>query len=73
MPPSTIQSSSGSIRADELYTLPAVEKRLGFGVTAMRTARRNGLPVRYIGRKGFVAGKDLLEYFERHAKTYESR
>ena len=59
----------GTIRTDECYTLPEVKRRLGLGTTAMRTARRNGLIVRYIGRKGFVTGKDLLEYFEIHAKS----
>ena len=54
--------SPGEIKGDSLYTLAEVKARLGLGLTAMRTARRNGLKVRRIGRRGFVLGEDLLAY-----------
>ena len=54
----------GEIAADSMYTLEEIQKRLGLGQAAMRTARRAGLKVRRIGRRGYVLGKDLLAYVE---------
>ena len=64
--PTTNEKSvnSGFVRADELYTLSEVQMRLKLGDAAMRRARRAGLRVRKIGRRGFVLGKDLLAYVE---------
>lgn len=56
----------GEISANSLYTLSAVKERLGLGVHAMRTARRRGLIVHRIGRRGFVLGRDLIEYVEKN-------
>lgn len=53
---------TGEIRSDSLYTLDEVKHRLGLGQSAFRTARRNGLVIRRIGRRGYVLGKDLIEY-----------
>jgi hypothetical protein len=58
-----------AIRADELYSFDQIKQRIGLGKTALRKARRNGLTVRYVGVKGFVLGKDLIEYVEQHART----
>lgn len=58
----------GCISADELYTLPELRRRTGLGVAALRTARRAGLDVRYIGGRGFVAGQDWIEYVRTHGK-----
>lgn len=57
----------GAITGDELYTLDEIRQRLGLGVAAMRSARRQGLRVRRIGRRGFVLGKDLISYVDRVA------
>ena len=54
----------GHISADSLYTLDEIKRRLGLGAHAMRQARRKGLAVRRIGRRGYVLGKDLLAYVE---------
>ena len=62
--PSTGQADLGPIRADTLYPLSDLKSRAGLGVSALRKCRRNGLPVRYIGRRGFILGKDLIEYAE---------
>jgi hypothetical protein len=59
----------GRISADQLLTLDAVQAELGLGVHAMRMARRRGLPVRYVGRKAFVLGRDLIAYVEANGKT----
>lgn len=56
------RASDGHIVADALYTLAEIESRLGLGVAAMRQARRKGLVVRRIGKRGFVLGRDLIEY-----------
>ncbi len=57
----------GLIDAGSLYTLPEIKARLGLGKAALRTARRRGLVVRKIGRKGYVLGKDVMTYIERTA------
>ena len=62
-------STVGEVRADCLYTLEEIQKRLKLGQHAMRQAKRKGLVVRMIGRRGYVLGKDMLEYVEQHAKV----
>ena len=52
----------GPIRSDELYPLVDLKRRAGLSVAALRQARRKGLRVQYIGRRGFVLGSDLIEY-----------
>jgi hypothetical protein len=59
---------SGEIAADSIYTLDEVNDRLGLGKSALRTARREGLIVKRIGRRGFVLGRDLIAWFEKSAK-----
>jgi len=58
----------GVIDANSLYTLDEVHQRLGLGKTALRTARRQGLIVKRIGRRGYVRGADLLAWFDRAAQ-----
>jgi hypothetical protein len=60
-------TTPGAIRADVAYTLQELERRLGLGAWAMRQARRHGLKVRRVGRRGFVLGRDAIEYLERAA------
>jgi hypothetical protein len=59
---------AGEINADSLYTLDEVQARLGLGKWAIRTARREGLVVKRIGRRGYVHGRDLIDWFQRTAK-----
>lgn len=61
--------SPGRISADELYTLPEIQTRLGLGKRALRTARRRGLTVRRIGRRSYVLGRDLMQYVESSARV----
>ena len=56
----TATLSDGSIRADELYSLTELRRRLDLGQGALRTARRRGLRVRRIGRKSYVLGRDVV-------------
>lgn len=55
----------GEIRADSIYTLHELGERTGLGQAALRVARRNGLPIKRIGRRAYVLGKDLIEYVDR--------
>ena len=65
---STPPQSPGVIIADAVYTLDELERRMGLGVAALRTARRQGLRVCKIGRRKYVLGRDLISYLERIAK-----
>jgi hypothetical protein len=62
-------TSVGEITSDAMYTLLELEARTGLGTAALRTARRNGLVVRKIGRRSYVLGKDVLAYVERAGAT----
>ena len=62
----------GEVRADSLYTLDEVRKRLNLGQAALRSARRAGLPVKKIGRCRFIRGADLLAFVERESANDES-
>lgn len=53
---------SGRISADQILTLEAVRQELGLGSAALREARRKGLKIRRIGRRGYVFGADLIEF-----------
>lgn len=58
----------GHITADSLYTLAEIQGRLKLGQHAMRQARRAGLRVRRIGRRGYVLGRDVMEFIDGAAK-----
>ena len=57
----------GLITSDAMYTLDEIRDRLKLGQSAMRQARRAGLKVRRIRRRGYVLGRDLLAYVESEA------
>ncbi len=61
---STQTPGPGEIRADCAYPLEDFKPRTGMGVAALRTARRNGLIVRRVGRRAFVLGRDFIAYLE---------
>ena len=61
-------SPPGEITAAALYTLSEINRRLGLGKKALREARRQGLVVKRIGRRGYVRGADLIDWFDRNAK-----
>jgi hypothetical protein len=52
------------VREDEIVPVADLEVRLGLGPSAIRTARRQGLKVRRIGRRKFVLGRDLIAFLE---------
>lgn len=64
---------AGEISANGMYTLAEIRARLGLGSYALREARRRGLPVRKIGRRSYVLGKDILAFAagDRQAVAHE--
>lgn len=68
MTTATQTTSVGTILADELYTIDELKRRLGWGDHAWRTARREGLPVRRIGKRGYVSGRAVIEWIESAGK-----
>ena len=60
----------GPVEADVLYPLADFKARTGLGEFAMRTARRRGLKVTYAGNRGFVLGRDFLDYLTTHSVTH---
>jgi hypothetical protein len=48
----------------DIIPLTVLAARLGLGPSALRTARRQGLKVRKIGRSKFVLGRDLVAFLE---------
>ena len=62
------QNPIGTIEADTLYTIRELKQRLGWGDHAWRTARREGVPVRRIGKRGYVSGRKIIEWIEASGK-----
>jgi predicted deacetylase len=60
--------SPGQIVSGELYTLDEVQARLKLGKAAMRSARRQGLRVRYFAGRAYVLGSDLVGFIAEHGK-----
>jgi len=58
----------GHVTADSLYTLAKIQDRLKLGQHALRQARRAGLRIRRIGRRGYVLGRDILAFVESTGK-----
>ena len=58
----TIDPGTGVFKADEAYSLGEAQRRLGFGIHAMRSARRAGLQTRKVGRRKYLLGADILAY-----------
>jgi hypothetical protein len=50
------------IAPDSLYTLDEAMARSGLGKGAFRKARNNGLKVQYYSTRGFVLGRDLIDF-----------
>ncbi len=61
-PPPTVP---GVILPDALYRLDEAAARAGWGGHALRAARRRGLRIHRYGKRGYVAGRDLLDFITR--------
>lgn len=51
-----------SIDPEKLYAISEISALTGLKKAALRTARRNGLRIRYFSRFAYVQGKDLIDY-----------
>ena len=56
------------IEPQVLYSLTEAMARTGLGKSAFRQARRSGMPVRYVSRRAYVLGRDLIEFICSNAK-----
>jgi hypothetical protein len=63
----TDTATPGTIEPGVMYTLPEFRRRVGWGLYATRTARRNGLRVIRTAGRVYVRGDDALAYFDRLA------
>jgi len=55
----------GVLSADEVYTLHELQRRLRLGRHALRAMRRRGLRVHRVANRGFVVGRDFLDFVAR--------
>jgi hypothetical protein len=55
----------GAILPEALYRLDEAAARMGWGAHALRAARRRGLKVHRSGKRGYIAGSDLLAFVTR--------
>jgi hypothetical protein len=58
-------AANGEVFANAIYTLDELDARLGLGKAALRRARRKGLIVKRIGRRAYIRGADLIDWFVR--------
>jgi hypothetical protein len=52
----------GAIEPATLYRLDTLKQASGVGSWGIRQMRRAGLPVKYVGGRGFVLGRDFIEH-----------
>jgi hypothetical protein len=66
------------VDVNRTYPLAAFRRATGMRQHAMRVARKNGLPVFYVGNLGFVRGSDFAAWLgsrasgQRHSSQMES-
>jgi len=63
-------SAVGEIRKDATYTLKEFKRRLGIGDAAIRQMKREGLPLRKIGKAKYVMGEDWYTFVDGHTDDY---
>ena len=66
-------SVPGAILFDALYRLDEAAARLGWGVHALRAARRRGLKIHRCGKRGYVAGADLLAFITKEGGSTDAQ
>jgi len=58
----------GPIEPHILYPLPDLQARSGLGPAALRTARRQGLQVKYVCGRGYIFGRHFIQWVEQNGK-----
>lgn len=61
-------ASRGIIDPKKFYRFPEFSETSGVGKAGLRTARREGLKVKYIGRHGWILGQWWIDYVESNGK-----
>jgi len=56
----------GPVEAEALYPLNSFMRRLGIGRHSLTAMRRKGLPVRLIGTRMFIDGREALDFLRRY-------
>lgn len=66
------KAATQAIDPSLVYPLPMARKFFG-EKTAWLNARKNGLKdrIRYVGRRGFISGTDLIEFIAESGKSRE--
>ena len=64
-----ISPNEGVIIPDRLYTFEAFQRTTGVGRAGLSEAKKQGLEVRYFGRKGYVLGADIIAFIKTNGKT----
>ena len=59
----------GAILSDALYRLDEAAARMGWGGHALRAARRRGLKIHRCGKRGYIAGRDLIAFVTKGGGT----
>ena len=59
----------GPIENGTVYPLDDFKARTGLGSAALRTARRDGLVVKYIGGRAFIRGEDFISFVAANGKS----
>lgn len=52
----------GEIDPASVYRLDEAKSRMGWGDAAFLAARRRGLKVHRVGKRGYITGSDLVAY-----------
>ena len=66
-------SVPGAILFDALYRLDEACARMGWGIHALRAARRRGLKIHRCGKRGYVAGADLLAFITKEGGSTDAQ
>jgi hypothetical protein len=70
MATTSLSDTSGTIEPHVLYHIADARRRLGWGLHAMRHARRAGLNVRYVGKRAYLLGHDIIDYVKQHSESH---
>jgi hypothetical protein len=55
----------GTIKDDETYTVQEFSRRTGYKDWALRSLRKQGLPMPNVSGRSFVRGRDFSQFLER--------
>ena len=64
------QTRPGTIDKETVYTLAEFRSRTSMTVSAKRAARRRGLKVHRLGKRGYILGSDFIRFLEEIQTDY---